>query len=51
LDSKPKSVTVKGRKINQINEVKKQGWSWKELNKGGVLTIRHESGNKIAIVL
>ena len=51
LRSKPKSIKINDKEINQINKMNKQGWTWKKLDKGGVLTILHNTGNKIVILL
>jgi hypothetical protein len=41
LTAKPKSVKANGKDLN--------GWSWRELNSGGVLTISHDASKNITI--
>ena len=36
--------------IRETNLPNEEGWSWNSLEKGGVLTIRHQNGNRIAVM-
>ena len=49
LNSKPESVFVNTTQIHETDSPAQEGWSWEKLEKGGVLTIRHINGNKIAV--
>jgi len=49
LNSKPESVFVNTTQIPETDSPAQEGWSWEKLEKGGVLTIRHNNGNKIAV--
>lgn len=48
MTSRPGTVTANEKPIpeNDLSE----GWSWKPLNTGGILTIRHLNGNRILIL-
>jgi len=50
LTTKPATVFVNHQEIKEINVPDMEGWSWKPLQKGGILTIRHLNGNKILVV-
>jgi len=50
LTQKPAAVLVNQKNISELKNLDGEGWSWKALEEGGVLTVRHSSGNKIAIL-
>jgi len=50
LTQKPDVVLVNQNKIPETDQAGLEGWSWKPFIKGGLLTIRHLGGNKIAIM-
>lgn len=47
--SKPETVSINNLQIDEVDSPVKEGWNWKPLGKGGLLTIRHIKGNKIAV--
>lgn len=49
LVRKPEAVTVNNTQIPETDSSTDEGWSWKPMQQGGVLTIRHLNGNQIAI--
>ena len=49
LKNKPESVTVNNMPVSETDSQAKEGWNWKPIGKGGVLTIRHINGNEIAV--
>jgi hypothetical protein len=49
LIQKPGAVKMNNRIIPETNSSKADGWFWKPLPNGGLLTIYHKSGNSIAI--
>ncbi len=49
LKNKPESVTVNNVPVSETISPDIEGWNWKPLEKGGVLTIRHINGNEIAV--
>lgn len=49
ITSKPKSVTVAGKKIDERKDLEVEGWMWQPLSKGGVLRIKHVHSNEIVI--
>jgi hypothetical protein len=50
LSRKPSRVTVNKADIAEVPDaIKGNGWSWKTLHKGGVLTVQHKSGNIVAV--
>ncbi|MBA4408357.1 MAG: hypothetical protein C0397_02910 [Odoribacter sp.] len=50
MTQKPESVLVNKNKIPETDQTDREGWRWKPLEKGGILTIRHQSGNRIAVM-
>jgi hypothetical protein len=51
LVSKPKSITINGKVLVETKDINKTGWTWKPLDKGGVLKIMHSGGENIDIML
>jgi hypothetical protein len=49
MTGKPVEVLVNQKPIPE-NETNQEGWGWKPMEKGGLLTIRHEKGNRIAVM-
>lgn len=49
MSNKPEAVYVNNLQISETDFQKKEGWDWKALEKGGVLTIRHINGNEISV--
>lgn len=47
---KPSKIFVDNKEITESADPKKEGWNWKPLDKGGVLTIRHLYGNRILVM-
>ncbi len=50
LKSKPGSVLLNQKPLQENAREAEEGWSWKSLGQGGVLTIRHINGNRIIIL-
>ncbi len=50
MTAKPSSVRAGRKDITESEDTKAEGWSWKPLQKGGVLTIRHTSSNNIVVM-
>jgi hypothetical protein len=46
---KPMKVSVNGKALSENDIDQGDGWSWKPLEKGGILTINHASGNDISV--
>ncbi len=51
LASKPKSVTVSGKALNQLNQLDGEGYVWKALENGGVLKVKYSIGVDVIINL
>lgn len=51
LTAKPVSITVNNSRITERKDLNGEGWTWKPLDKGGVLRLKHDKGNKIKIKL
>jgi hypothetical protein len=51
LTSKPTAVGLADKNLPQLNEDAGQGWLWKPMDKGGILTIRHTSANTCEVLL
>ena len=49
MSIKPEAVTVNNISIHETDTTTNEGWNWKPLEKGGVLTIRHIHGNEVAV--
>lgn len=49
LCNKPEAVFVNNVQIDETNSPTNEGWDWKPFEKGGLLTIRHITGNEIAV--
>lgn len=41
---------VNKKLISETNNRNKEGWSWKPMEIGRMLTIRHQTGNRISVV-
>jgi len=50
MTEKPSAVLVNKISIAENNIQDGDSWSWKSLDKGGLLTIKHLSGNEIVVV-
>jgi len=51
LASKPKSVTVSGQALKQLNQLNGDGYVWNTLDKGGVLKLKYSNGTEVALEL
>lgn len=51
LASKPKSVTVSGKVLTQLNQPDSDGYVWKALEKGGVLKMKYSGGSEVVLEL
>jgi hypothetical protein len=49
ISTKPEFVYVNNTSLPQTDSPDQEGWSWQPLEKGGLLTVRHISGNEIAV--
>ncbi len=49
MTSKPKIITVSGKRIEPVGKPAANSWAWIPLEKGGVVKINYTSGNKISI--
>ncbi|MEO5975974.1 MAG: hypothetical protein ABIS36_02170 [Chryseolinea sp.] len=47
---KPKSVILNERSLQEMNTALNEGFTWKPLDDGGILTIKREAGNRVIIV-
>jgi hypothetical protein len=50
MTAKPSSILVNKREIHETEDINKEGWSWKTLENGGLLTIRHKNGNSVVVL-
>lgn len=48
---KPVKVTTDDVTIPESDMTNTDGWSWKSLKAGGVLTIRHQNGNNVSVMI
>ena len=49
MRSKPTKVSIWNNEIEERNNLQEEGWTWQELERGGILRIRHDKGNTIKI--
>lgn len=49
LVQKPAAVLVNQKVISESINLDGEGWSWEAMETGGVLTVKHTSGNKITV--
>lgn len=50
LTSKPSEIKVNGTPIKEVSELNTEGWTWQQLDKGGILRINQSKGNEIEII-
>lgn len=50
LTKKPAAVLINQKNMSELKNMDNEGWFWKTLDEGGVLTVRHSSGNSITIL-
>jgi hypothetical protein len=50
LASKPKLVTVSGKSLQAIKQLNANGYTWKKLDKGGVLKLKYSNGVDVVIL-
>jgi hypothetical protein len=49
ITEKPKKVSVDKKVLPESVNIEKNSWLWNPLEKGGILTINHSTGNDISI--
>ena len=49
MTAKPKRVLANGRLLKELRALDREGWTWQDLEKGGVLCIRQDQGRKVVI--
>ncbi|MBW7998264.1 MAG: hypothetical protein FVQ81_17175 [Candidatus Glassbacteria bacterium] len=49
LGGRPREITVNGSVLNESTNPAGQGWTWEELDQGGVLRIMRENGSEVKI--
>lgn len=49
LTTKPSKVLAGKKEIQELQNLDKEGFTWRALDKGGVLILRHDSSNRITI--
>lgn len=49
MNNEPDAVKVNNVQIPNTDSLTKEGWAWKSLEKGGLLTVRHFNGNEVAV--
>jgi hypothetical protein len=50
MTQKPGEVLVNQQPIPETEQTDQEGWSWKPLEKGGILTVRHWNGNRVVVM-
>jgi len=51
LTVKPDRVLVNEKSVPETDRTDTDGWSWNPLKSGGVLTVRHQTGNNISVTV
>ena len=49
MTSKPTKILIWNNSIEERKDLNGEGWTWQDMGKGGLLKIRHDSGNVIKI--
>ena len=49
LASKPKSISINGKRISESKQLRQNNWQWQPLVKGGVLHLQFSGGNQVVI--
>jgi len=47
---KPGKVLAGGNPLNEVHSEDDEGWSWRPLQKGGLLTVKHDGASEIKII-
>jgi hypothetical protein len=50
LKAKPTRVVIGKAPALEQSELNKEGWTWKAMGSGGLLTVRHETSNEVRVV-
>lgn len=50
MTQKPSEVLVNQKPIPETEQIEKEGWNWKPLDKGGILSVRHWNGNRVTVL-
>lgn len=50
LIQKPSQILVNQKPIPETEKPETEGWSWKPMEPGGLLTVRHQNGNTVTIL-
>jgi hypothetical protein len=50
LRTKPKTVLLNDKPLNEVSDRVSEGYRWTSLSTGGVLTVKRENGNRVAII-
>jgi hypothetical protein len=50
MTSKPGTILVNQKPLPENDREAGEGWNWKTLKQGGILTIRHLDGNNISVI-
>jgi len=50
MTQKPSEFLVTLQPIPETEQTNSEGWSWKPLEKGGILTVRHWDGNRLSMM-
>lgn len=50
LTAKPEEVTVNKKSIPETDSLTYEGWNWKMLETGGVLTVKHLNGDEVTVI-
>lgn len=50
MTQKPASVLLNGKPLAETEETEVEGWSWKPMQTGGLLTVRHKNGNTVTVL-
>lgn len=50
LRTKPKTVLLNDKPLNEVSDSVSEGYRWTSLSTGGVLTVKRENGNRVAII-
>lgn len=50
MTMKPSFVLINKKTLSETNNRNQEGWIWESIEKGGMLTIRHQTGNLVSVI-
>jgi hypothetical protein len=51
MNAKPTKIFVWNNRLYERKDLNEEGWTWEPMESGGLLKIRHDSGNAIKVFI